>query len=403
MSPPAERNRLASFVAERSSHPSTMRRRFVKSARLLALSTVAAVLAAVAVATVSADSSPTFGDRAVYLATAEKGVAQIEHAWWNPNLGWYNQYLSIPEQLPLATAWDIFPLFEALDAIAIADPSAANQSAVTDFGIGAERYWNPALQPTGGYAFYPDPQVTGGSAFFDDTGWLGVAFFDAYRATQNRRFLRDAIRAFRFIDIVGWAGDSGGGVWWDTEHHYKTAEPLAAAAVLGAEIYERTHIRWYFRETKKLIAWADVHAWNSARGLYARSDVSDTVMNYVEGMMIGAQVTLCRATRDRSRCNRAEQLAEAADVAFPPAYHWTPETDAIYLRWMLALYARDHDDRWYALADEKAQEALANARDATGLFTKRWDGGYASPDRLLTAASTVSLFAWLAAAPEPRD
>ena len=349
-----------------------------------------------------ADRMVVFGDRGVYLREAEQGVAQIRKHWWDAKLGWFDKYQSIPGPQPLATLWDAFPLFEAVDAIAIADPTAANRAAVEDFGIGAEeRYWNPDLQPVGGYAWYPGQRGSLTSTFFDDNGWLGVAFLDAYDATGDRRFLRDAMRAFRFIVIVGWATNAGGGVWWDTAHHHKTAEPLAAAALIGAEIYEKTHIRWYLLETNKLIAWADLHSWNSARGLYARSDVSDTVMNYVEGMMIGAQVTLCRATGDQSHCTRAEQLAEAAMVAFPPEYHWVPETDAIYLRWMLDLYANDHDLRWYTLADQNAQQALANAKDDAGLFTKRWDGGYASAGRLLTVSATINLFAWIVAAPAP--
>jgi hypothetical protein len=368
--------------------------------RLLVAGLAAATAAATAAVAAHADRR-SYGDRAAYLTAAEQGVAQIKQAWWNADLGWYNNYLSIPGAQPLATAWDAFPLFEAYDAVALADPTPENRAAVTDFGLGAERYWNPDLKPLGGYEYYPDQRGSAMAAFFDDTGWFGIAFFDAYRATRDPRFLRDAIRAFRFIDIAGWAGDDGGGVWWSTQHEYKTAEPLAAAAVLGAEIYERTHIRWYLRETKKLIAWADAHSWNDARHLYARSDVSDTVMNYVEGMMIGAHVTLCRATRNRAWCRRAEQLADAATVAFPPEYQWAPETDVIYLRWMLELYAKDRDVRWYKLADDKAQQALANARDDRGLFTKRWDGGYASPGRLLTASATVSLFAWMSAAPPP--
>jgi hypothetical protein len=346
-----------------------------------------------------ADGPSVAANSATYLAVAEQGIAQIERSWWNPDLRWYNKFLVSKGQDPLATVWDAFPLFEAIDAVAIADPTPANRAAVDQFGIGAERYWDPDLKPVGAYVWYPDPAVTGPSAFFDDNGWFGIAFFDAYRATGDSRFLRDATRAFRFIDIAGWAGDSGGGVWWNTEHEYKTAEPLAAAAVLGAEIYEQTRIRYYLTETKKLIAWADEHSWNSARGLYARSDVSDTVMNYVEGMMIGAHLTLCHATGDMSHCDKAEQLANAAMIAFPPSYHWMPETDAIYLRWMLDLYESDHDLRWYALADQDAQAALANARDGAGFFTKRWDGGFASQGRLLTAAGTVSLFAWLAAVP----
>jgi hypothetical protein len=347
--------------------------------------------------TARAETPTVLPHQATYAGVAEQAIAQIEHNWWNPELGWYDKYLASSGPDPLATLWDAFPLFEAIDAVAIADPTAANRAAVEDFGTGAERYWDPNVKPFGAYVWYPDPAVTRAFAFFDDNGWFGIAFFDAYTATGDPRFLRDAIRAFKFIDVAGWAGDAGGGVWWNTGHQYKTAEPLAAAAVLGAEIYEQTRIPYYLTESEKLIAWADAHSWNSARGLYARSDVSDTVMNYVEGMMIGAEVTLCRATGDASRCAKAEQLANAATIAFPPSYHWAPETDAIYLRWMLDLYENDHDLRWYSLADRSGQNALANARDASGLFTKRWDGGFASNGRLLTAAGTASLFGWLAA------
>ncbi|MFL5966282.1 MAG: glycoside hydrolase family 76 protein [Gaiellaceae bacterium] len=360
---------------------------------------VSAGVASVKPAPAAAARAAASGDRAAYLAAAEQSVAQIKQRWWNGQLGWFDKYPTVPGDLPLATAWDAFPVIESYAAIALADPTPANRAAAVDAGVGAERYWNPAMTPLGGFTFYPDLAGQTNSAFFDDTGWLGVAFFDAYRATKDPRFLRDAIRAFRFIDIAGWAGDAGGGVWWDTEHQYKTAEPLAAAALLGAEIYQQTHIKWYLKETKKLIAWADLHSWNRARGLYARSDVSDVVMNYVEGMMIGAQVTLCRATRDKSRCLRAEQLARAASVAFPADYHWAPETDVIYLRWLLDLYGKDRNARWYGLVDAWAQRALANAKDARGLYTKRWDGTFASNDRLLTIAATTSLFAWVAASP----
>src|SRR5262249_31591679 len=116
--------------------------------------------------------------------------------------------------------------------------------------------------------------------------------------------------------------------------------------------------------------------------------------NYVQGMMIGAHVTLCRALNAAAWCRKAEQLATASQVAFPPgAYHWTPETDAIYLRYLLELSRQDHNRRWFTVADDWARQAVAHARDDRGLFTKRWDGGFASNDRLLTHAGTLMLFA----------
>ena len=61
------------------------------------------------------------------------------------------------------------------------------------------------------------------------------------------------------------------------------------------QLYEATHQQAYLRTARKYIAWADAHSWNAARGLYQRNEHDDTVLNYVEGMMIGAHAVLCRA------------------------------------------------------------------------------------------------------------
>ncbi len=64
---------------------------------------------------------------------------------------------------------------------------------------------------------------------------------------------------------------------------------------------------------------------------------------------------------------------------------------------MLQLYATDHRAGWLALAQRNADDALEHARDADGLFFRRWNGG-AFPTRLLQPdAATLSLFAWIAA------
>jgi hypothetical protein len=337
-----------------------------------------------------------------YLGLASDGIPRLQSVWWNPISKWYTTYPWVPSAGAggLATLWDANPVFETIDLVALASPTPANKAAVVRVATGAERYWDPKLKPSGGYVWRPglrDPK----NAFFDDNGWWGIAFFDAYRATGRQRFLTDAIRAFRFINAAGWATRSGGGVWWDTAHEKKTAEPLAAEALIGAELYGATHQITYLRVAEKMIAWANRNSWNAARGLYQRSDTSDTVMNYVEGMMIGAHVVLCRTVHVSSWCTKAEQLAAAAQVAFPPAYRWAPETDAIYLRWLLELYRQDRNPRWYAVADGFAEQAAANARDANGLFTRGWDGGFASNDRILTDAGTLMLFAALANVPQP--
>lgn len=341
--------------------------------------------------------------RDTYFRAAADGITRTKARWWNPAADWFAQAPHVPSDGPsdTATLWDVFPYFEAIDIVAATRPSAARRSAVETVARGAERYWNPEFKPVGGYWYRPIRRP-GVNAFFDDNGWWAIAFFDAYAATHDRRFLRDAIRAYRFIAVAGWAVSAGGGIWWDTAHERKTSEPLAAEALVGAELYGATHQIAYLKESLKLIAWANAHSWNRGRGLYQRNETDPTVMNYVEGMMIGAHVTLCRVLRQASYCRRAEALAAASARAFPPSYHWANETDAIYYRWLLTLYAKDRNARWYDLASRWAQRALTNARAGNALFTRHWDGTPANTRRMLTPGGTLLMLAAIASVPPPR-
>jgi uncharacterized protein YyaL (SSP411 family) len=366
--------------------------------------TLAPLLAALLTALLALPASAANGtQRDRYFRIADQGILQTKATWWNPVANWFSRLPHVPSDGPrdVATLWDVFPLFEAADVVDMTRPSSSRRAMVELIGRGAERYWNPEFKPVGGYWYRPQrrPKV---NVFFDDNGWWALAFFDAYRATHDRRFLTDAIRAYRFIAVAGWAAGAGGGIWWDTAHERKTSEPLAAEILVAAELYQATHRRAYLHESLKLLSWANKHSWNRRRKLYQRNETDPTVMNYVEGMMIGADVTLCRALHRKSYCKRAEQLAHAAARAFPPSYHWAVEADATYYRWLLTLYAVDRNPRWYDAANRWAKKALVNARDSRGLFTRRWGGGSADARRLLTPGGTLLLFAALAAAPAPR-
>ena len=345
-------------------------------------------------------------DRARFGQLARRGVADARAHWFDSGRRWWLERLNDTRRYPLATIWGVVPLWEALNARAIASPTAANRSAVKDFARGAERYYDPALGPSGGYAPYMGDRGGRERAWFDDNGWWGIAFVDAYRATGNRRYLDDAARALRFIARAGWA--SGGGIWWDTTHPHRSGEALASGTALAAMLYEATGDGSYLRTARKFISWADAHfTWKL--GLYRRNDSDPTPMGYVEGPMIGAHEILCRVAHDARACSRAEDLAVNSLNRFGADVNHGPQYDAIYMRWMLELYQRDHDPRWYALARRNGLRAARSARDSRGLFMRCWDGERGStcdasrPDLLQTHAATVSLFAWLAAAPVPQD
>jgi len=340
-----------------------------------------------------------------YLALAQAGVATAEQRWRNRRLGWYDERLNDHERYPLATIWGIVPLFESLDAIAIAQPSAANLHALAVFAAGAERYLNRGLRPTPGYSPYPGDREANTETWFDDNGWWGLAFVEAYRATGTRRYLTDAERALRYIAAAGWDPGSGG-IWWNTEHPFKSGPALASDTLLATLLYQQTGSSFALAQAQKFLAWANTSGFSAANGLYADSSVNSTPIDYVEAPLIYAQAALCRLTGAQADCARAEALTQTSLARFGYLLDFSPQYDAIYLQWMLALYALDGDGTLYQLAADNARDAQTRAANGEGLYLLSWNGQTlpaidAQPGMLQTQAATTSLFAWLAVYPPP--
>jgi len=289
------------------------------------------------------------------------------------------------------------PLFETLDAIALAAPTPAHRSALNAFAQGAERYYNRSLRPMAGFAPYPNDrgQVR---TWFDDNGWWGLAFFDAFRATGNARYLHDAERAFAFIAARGWDAAGGGGFWWNTSHPYIAGEPLAAGTLLGALLFQRTGRQIYRSQVQKFLSWADAEFLTELR-LYRRTGSDTTPTPYIEGPLVEAHQILCE-TGTQAACGRARELADASWQRFQDRLNMGPQFDTIYLHWMLVYSMQTGDERWPALAREMGSQAQSHAQDARGLYLRAWDGTpitqhQARENMLQTDAATLELFAWL--------
>jgi hypothetical protein len=348
-----------------------------------------------------------------YLTLAEAGVAGAMRQWSDPHAGpaepygWYDARLNDHAHYPLATIWDIVPLFESLDAIAIAQPSSAHRAAVERFAAGAERYLNRGLHPVPGYSPYPGDRDANTETWFDDNGWWGLAFMNAYRATGAKRYLVDAQRALRFIALSGWDPRQGG-VWWNTTHPYKAGEALASGTLLAVLLYQQTHSSFALAQARKLLAWANTSGFSPSDGLYAASNLNTTPIDYIEAPLIYAQAALCQSVAGSADCQRAETLKVTALSRFGYLLNFSPQYDAIYLQWMLALYGVDHDPVLYSLAADNARDAQTRAPNGQGLYLLSWNGqtlptNDALPGMLQTDAATVSVFAWLAVYPPPPD
>jgi hypothetical protein len=340
-----------------------------------------------------------------YLALAQQGVASAKARWSDHRLGWYDSRLNDRDRYPLATIWDIVPLFESLDAIAIAQPTAANRAAVSKFAKGAERYLNRGLRPLTGYSPYPGDRTAGTQTWFDDNGWWGVAFVNAYLATGARRWLSDAMRALRYIAAVGW-DPRAGGIWWNTHHPYKAGAALASDTLLATLLYQQTRSSFALAQARRFLAWGNTSGFNQADGLYAGSSLNPTPIDYAEGPLIYAQAVLCQATGAAEDCRRSDEQKVNSLRRFGYLLDFSPQYDAIYLQWLLALYGLHHERTLYTMAADNARNVEARARNGEGLYLLSWDGQALArqnvrPGMLQTHAASTSVFAWLAVYPPP--
>jgi len=336
-----------------------------------------------------------------YRQLAEAGVRQAAH--WRHG-GWYCEYLGCAHgPYPLVTIWGEAPLFETADALELAWPSATHRALVERFARANERYWDRAL---GGYAPYPGDRERGVRAYFDDNGWEGLAFLNAYRATHQRRWLRDAQRAFNFIAARGWDRAGGGGMWWNTSHPYHSGPALAADSLLGILLYAEDHESWQLEDVKLYVDWANSSDDHDERQLYLEQpNKPESVNDYVQAPLIYAQYLLCRDGEGSSYCERAGRvaatLAEQHVDGYGYEYNYGPEYDTIFMQWMMAYGQASGERYWLALAQVNAAAASAHAAAQPLWLSSWWGGAIADPEThpgmLRTMAATTSLFAWVGA------
>lgn len=342
-----------------------------------------------------------------YLRDAERGVAGTFR--WRHD-GWFCEFLHCAHgPYPMATLWGAVNLFEAVDAIQIASPSRAHRAAVRFYAVKNERFWNRRER---GYAPYPGSRGTeaGGPIFFDDDGWEGLAYYEAYEANHERRWLGFAQRAFRFIATHGWAKRDGGGIWWNTTHPYRSGPALAADTLLGTLLFLADGRDWQLRDVEKFVAWANTR--DVARGshLWLERPSRQTVQDYIEAPLIYAEYLLCSHGYGPGLCERAGRAAATVAEAGMHRnrfgepeyeYRWGPQYDAVFMQWMLAYGAATHVTFWQQLAELNGDAADEHGFKRSGLLLGSWWGGpiqtrETKPNMLRTPASTASLFAWLA-------
>jgi len=345
-------------------------------------------------------ATPTATTPSQYAKLAEQGITQQSRAWKTSKDNWYCEYLGCStayNAYPLLTVWGVVRMFESVDAVALAEPTPAHRAAVSRLAAQAySLYWNRYLH---GFDPYPGDDYPAAQAWFDDNGWLGLAFYDAYRATGMRRWLDAAQGGFSFIVARGW--DGGQGMWWNTQHSQHSGEALAADSLLGAMLYKSTRDSADLDRARQWVAWANAHDVVDD-GLYGSLNPGDdTFVSYVEAPLIYAQYLMCQETGVQQYCARAARLSTAMTQVYGTAYTLAPLYDSIFMQWMMAYGKATGDPHWTDVAEDNAAAAMTHAANGRGLWLNSWWGGpigdpNTNPGMFRTMAGTTSLYAWLA-------
>ena len=331
--------------------------------------------------------------RARMLGEVEQGIAAANARWsWQ---GWYQDIHGVPGW---SSIWDTEQLFQAYVARERAQPTTRNRNALIWFAAKSEEgYYNPTLgNGVGGFSTGFGHHGEQGQQWFDDNGWLGLSFLDAYRETHQKRFLKDGEIAFRYLYTAGW-DPIGGGIWWNTQRTVKSAESVNTAALLAVELYELHAGAAYLADAQRLIAWADANLYDAKSGLYVNHPRDGVAISYLESPMLDAFLRLCNDSK--LYCNRVAPLTQAILGRYGGALHQQPQFDATYIRYLLDDYELTHDDRFYAVATENAQRIERNAVDASGFYSKAWDGSTNGVKAGLISVDGAALevLAWTAA------
>src|SRR5262249_55300393 len=159
-------------------------------------------------------------------------------------------------------------------------------------------------------------------------------------------------------------------------------------------LYEQTGSPFALAQARRFLAWGNSGGFSASDGLYAGSDINPTPADYIEAPLIYAQALLCRLTQGAGECQTAARPKRTALQRFGYLLDFSPQYDAIYVQWMLALYGLEGDPALYALAADNARDAQARAINPEGLYLLSWNGDrlprrYALPNMLQTHAATT--------------
>jgi len=291
----------------------------------------------------------------------------------NSDLGWYTS---------------IWPSSVALEALYTTSLLKGNNNYYVDFEKSlkalSENYWSNSIANQSGYDqglkvfhSHSDPPLV------DDNLWMGLINLGVYNKTHNTN---DLTRAKKIFDLATSQWDKkNGGVYWmvqleSADNHIRAAVSNASVISLGVGLYLDTHKIHYLQESEKIFDWINSVLLDPSIGLYndhiTSSGYVDPVRyTYVQGIMIGAMVSLNQVDPKQYPLSNAIQLADNAMSYFKKnRTYGNPAFDAIWSQNLLRLASYYNNSSFTKRAKQSVDLALkASPKSPRGLLDASGD------------------------------
>ena len=299
----------------------------------------------------------------------------------------------------------------ALDLTGIPGTGRRYREDLRALAAAQQHYWTPAAA-TGlpGFASAPLPPLAqGGDLFYDDNEWVGLLDVQAHAMTRDPAALREA-RAISDLVASGWDTDpthaAPGGVFW-TQAPWSTDRNTVSnmpAAELDLRLFQFTGERRYLQRAQRYHAWTNRYL-QRPDGLYSdhldlTGQVEGTVWSYNQGVPVGVNVLLHRATGDRRYLREARRIAEASLAFFVDGGRLDDHPvffNSIWFKNLLLLESVTGGRTYRRAMADYAERVWSTRRDpVTGLFRFPRDGVVDGTTQLLEQAAVVQILAVLA-------
>ena len=248
--------------------------------------------------------------------------------------GLFHEHTGNSRRRRLAFNWTFSHAFAAaLDVYGLGGEVTDHE--IDDLLAGLRRYWDDRRRAgVPGYSSTVVKRFRRSERFFDDNAWCGLNLMRLYRMDSTRTDALDQAKAtFAFAGaeferrmLAAPDACAPGGIHWQEQRGDASRDlgtvANAANAQLALRLHEATDDARYLDVAIGMYSWVNDYMRDPANGLFwdhltpPGCRVDRTQWSYNQGLMIGANVLLYRATTDERYLREAQSIAAAALARF---------------------------------------------------------------------------------------